>query len=176
MFNQLIYQINIVTLINWLLPTFLRKTIWIAWIQVFLNPIESLYSSKQLFRNSIRYKLRHSGHKIYLEKVLNEYYSIVGFDPTNHQATKQIYIGAGEDKSPMYLYQEIEQQPVHIYTQNEVDVDASKAQYLYTQQELDAVYADFIVWVPVSLSFIEAEVRAVIDYYLDIKIYKIKTY
>lgn len=176
MINQLIYQINIVTLINWLLPTFLRKSKMIAWILVYLTPVESLYASKQLFRDNIRYKLRHNGQKIYLEKVLNEYYSVVGFDPTDHQATKQIYIGPGEHLAPLYLYTEMEQQPIYLYTEAEVLANPTKAQYLYTQTEIDQEYADFTVMVPVALTFIEAEMRALIDYYLDINIYKIKTY
>ena len=148
----------------------------IAWIKVFVSPIELLYNSKQIFRNSIRYKLQHNGQVIYLEKVLNEYYGIAGYDHQDHQATKSIYIGVGENLFPTYLFKEIENNPVHIYTQAEIDADPSLATYLYTQSEIDFAHADFTVLVPVSLIYIEAELRAVIDYYINTKIYKIKTY
>lgn len=171
MINQSIYQIAFNKLTKWLLPTFLRKNKWSAWLMVLLTPIRSLYDKKQLWRSQIRYNMQHNGQVIYLEKVLNEYYLIAGYNHQDHQNTKLIYIGAGEQPNQLYIYTIPELQPVPIYTTAE-----NQPLFIYTESEMNAQYAEFIVWVPVSLLYIEAEMRALIDYYIDTKLYKIKTY
>lgn len=171
MINQIIYNINFANLRQWLIPSFLRKSKMLAWIAVFTSPFETLHISKQEFRASIRYKLQHNGKPIYLEKVLNEYYNIAGYDHQNHQATKQIYIGPGENLAPLYVYTEAEDEPLYLYTEAE-----DEPKHIYKQTEIDEAHADFTILVPTSLTFIEAELRALVDYYINTKIYKIITY
>lgn len=171
MMNLNIYNTNFSRLSKWLLPTFLRKTIFVAWISVFLTPIKTFAENKKKYRNNVRYKLAHNGQVIYLEKVLNEYYDIAGYSPYDHQNTKKIYIGKGERIFPLYIYTKQEQKKKYIYTKSE-----QKPTYIYSKAEIEQVYADFIVWVPATTSYIEAGIRALIDYYLDTRIYKIKTY
>ena len=171
MINKQIYLLDFPKLVALLLPHFLRKAKQLGWILAFLKPFKTFYTAKQLFRFSIRYKMQHNGNVIYLEKVLNEYFNIVGYDHQNHQASKQIYIGEGENLFPLYLYTEAEQLPKYIKTAAEND-----PLFIYNQMEIDANHADFIVYVPAALVFIEAEMIALINYYINTKTYKIKTY
>lgn len=171
MIKLIVYIINFTLLNQWQLPTFLRKNKQTAWVDVFTLPYKNYHEAKQAWRGEIRYKLHHNGQVIYLEKVLNEYYNINGYDHQDHQGTKQIYIGNGERVFPTYIYTTPEQQPVDLYTTAE-----NYPLHIYTDAEINDGYADFIVWVPVALTYIEAEMRALINYYIDTKIYKIKTY
>lgn len=169
--NLNIYNISFPNLRAFLTPVEHRTPIFMGFQRAFTSVFEVFHLDKQAFRASIRYKLSHSGQVIYLEKVLNEYYGISGYDPTNHETTKQILISNGDQLNPLYLYIEEEQNPEHIYQTAE-----SNPQFLYTQQEIDDAYTDFIIEVPVSLTYQEQELRALVDYYIDTRYYKIETY
>lgn len=171
MINKIIYIISFTIMNQWQLPSFLRKLKQMAWINAFTEPFRIFHEDKQLWRESIRYKLQHNGQVIYLEKMLNEYYNMAGYDHQDHVNNRPIYITNGGQLFPTYIFTEAEQKPVYVSTESE-----NEPVYIYSQAELEASYAAFIIKVPASLNFIEAEMRALVDYYLDTRIYKIETY
>lgn len=171
MINLQSYIINFGLLLWQKLPSVMRHSWHYVFGSVWGGPIVNLYASKQKWRAQTRYNLQHNGQVIYLEKVLNEYFEIAAYNHQDHQNTKEIYIGPGERLNPTYIYITPELQPVPLYTTAE-----TTPLYIYTQAEIEAFYADFIVWVPASLLFIEDEMRAKIDYFIDTRYYKIKTY
>jgi len=145
------------------------KTLFKTFLKVLLEPFKTGYTAKLLWMYDVRYKLSHTNQVIYLEKVLNEYYEVAGYDPTDHENTKGIYIDDG-DKIPInYMYQPEEDKPLY--------VEAPGLEYfMYTPQEISASFTHFTVMVPVALSYEEVEMRGVIDYYTNTKRYTIETY
>lgn len=172
MIDKNIYNIDWAKLRQFLLPSFLRKLVQLAWQKAVLKPLEWLHDKKQDWRESMRYKMNHNGQVIYLEKMLNEHFNIVGYDKDDHQATKQIFIGLGEQLPDNFIFTLPELQPVTIYTAAE----NQPPYYLYTFAEYAVFYADFVIWIPVALPYEEAEVKALVDYYINTRFYKIKTY
>jgi hypothetical protein len=118
------------------------------------------------FRLDQRYKAVHNSQIIYLEKMLNERFS-TGYDVTDHDGTKDITIAPGEQLDNTYIYQTAELKPLYID-------DGTTIEYVFTKAEIDAFYADFIVEVDSGVTYDEAEMRALIDYFVDTKFYKIK--
>jgi len=142
------------------LPTFLRSADVLAFMNSISNPLKELYAETL-------YKMQHTGQVIYLEKMLNEYYNIAGYDKNNHLATRQIYITDAPAVPRVYLYQPAENKPVYLYQPSE-----DNPVYL----NLPAVQYDFIINVPAALVFDEQIMRIKVDYYRNTKQYIIQTY
>jgi len=170
MIKKLFYIIDWGVLFLWNLPSFLRKPKQIAWIKAFTKPINDFYQSKQLWRESIRYRLAHSGEVIYLEKVLNEYFEIADYDPKDHNATKKIYIGEGDEIFPIWLAIQQEEELQWLA------LDSEEAPlYTPTTQEVSA-FASFTIFYPGNLTLSEIEMSALVKYYIDTKQFTIKKY
>lgn len=170
MISKQVYSINWASLIMMLLPPFLRRTKMVLWLEALSAPAISLHAKNQIFREQLRYKLQHNGQVIYLEKVLNEFLNVAGYDPTDHEATKIIYIGSGEQLIPNYIYINPEQQPIDLYTESE-----NEPLYLLTDIEYSE-YSSFTIMIPIAQPYNEAQIRALVDYYIDTRLYTIKTY
>lgn len=137
-------------------PTFFRGVNFEAFSKAFAKPLQSL-SEKTL------YQMQHDSRVIYLEKLLNEYFEISTYNPSSHLATRQIYIEDAPQVPKTYIYQPEELQPLYL---GQV--------YLDRENEISA---DFIVKIPLSISFDEPRLRALIDFYkLSGKKYIIQTY
>jgi len=152
-------EIKYRTLSTWFVITFLRQVKQIKWIYSLLAPLLSLY-------DDILYKMQHDGRVIYLEKVLNEKNNVVGYDPNNHENTKQIRITDNYVPKAQWLYLEIEErplfEPIVLYKQAELDV-------------VDEIYADFTVHVPTALTTDTGALERLLDYFrLAGKRFKIK--
>lgn len=150
------HSFDISRLIQLLLPVRLRGIAILHFLQALLVPL------KNLVKNTL-YTMQHDSRVIYLEKVLNEA-AIPGYDATNHEATKSIYIGPGEIPSEVYVFQEDEPDlPPYIgVLQYAPDGDAV---WLHTQTEQDAEYCDFTVVVPSALSVSRERLSYLVDFY-----------
>lgn len=138
-----------------LLPTFFRK----VRILSFLNAIAKAF---QALADKILYEMQHDSRVIYLEKMLNEYFEVSEYNPMSHIATRQIYIVDAPQLAKAYVYQPAENSPLYLGTA-----------YL----DRNTIGYQFIVKIPVAITFDELKVRAKIDFYkLAGKQYIIETY
>lgn len=144
------------TLIELLLPSFLRKSRIVAILQSVVKPVDSLYQDTL-------YKMQHNSQVIYLEKMLNEYFEVSGYSAGNHELSKTVFISDAPPVDRNYIFQPAEVQPVYL-----------DSIYL---NGTPAVNYKFIVNIPDTYVFVEAKLRAVIDFYkLAGKKYIIETY
>ncbi len=138
--------INFNRLIQLLLPTFLRKAKMIAFIEILVKPISILHIDTL-------YKMQHTCQVIYLEKMLNEHFNVSGYDANNHENTKVIYINDAPIPPIQYVY---------------LDQEIPPKGYLYLGTKyLTAAtnHSDFVVHIPARIVFVEAKLKALIDYY-----------
>lgn len=156
------YNAQTLSLLNGLLPSLIRGQEFTALNEVMAAPIQEL-------ADELLYKMQHDSTVISLEKVLNEFQQVVGYDPTNHTETRQIYIEDGPVIERDWLYQKVEDKPKFLYLKSENNpdfIDVFPAQYYH-----------FIVWIPATMVVEEKKFRAVIDYYkLAGKNYSIRKY
>lgn len=150
---------NINKLIQLLLPTFLRKNKLIAILESVATPIDILYADTL-------YKMQHDCRVIYLEKVLNQQFSISGYNPMFHSTTRKIYIEDGPVILRDYIFQKDENKPLWL----------KDGEPVYLNKTTEAFY-HFIINVPDTLVFDMAKFKQTVDYYrLAGKKYKIQTY
>ncbi len=134
------------------LPTFLRKAPLVAFVQVLLKPIDTLYNKWSDDRIENIYKVEHTGQVCSLRGTLND-----KFDPT----LRRIYIGNGLEHEPFYIFTEGEDQDVWLYTEAENDII-----WLYTDTETADSGFDFIVYVSKEIYDTAIfRLRAHIDFY-----------
>lgn len=156
-----IFEVDFIKLSRLLMPPRLRKINHVSWVQALINPVNSLYQQFRRNRDANLYRLKITPQVVYLEKLLNDRYDI---------AEKRIRLVDAINFEPVYIYQEAEDKNRALYLESE-----AKPVYLYTEEEIGQVSADFYVMVPASVSFDESEMIALIDTYkLAGKSYKIK--
>ena len=137
-------------------PTFFRGERFEAFLGAFAKPLQTL-ADKTL------YQMQHDSRVIYLEKVLNEYFEVPTYNASSHIATRQIYIEDAPQVPKTYIYQPEELQPIYL---GEIFLDKD-----------NEITADFIINIPVAISFDEPRLRALIDFYkLSGKKHIIQTY
>lgn len=156
------YNVQTLSLLNGLLPSLIRGQEFTALNEVMAAPIQEL-------ADELLYKMQHDSTVISLEKVLNEFQEVIGYDPSNHVATRQIYIEDGPVIERDWLFQENENQPKFWFLESENQPDFLDV--------FPAEYYHFIVWVPMGMVIQTEKFRAVLDYYkLAGKKYKIQKY
>lgn len=117
----------------------------------------------QTLADKILYQMQHDSRVIYLEKVLNEYFEIATYNPNSHEATRKIYIVDVAAVPETYIFQPEENKPVYLGS-------------VYLDRETASNF-QFIVKIPNEITYDEARLRALIDYYkLAGKRYIIETY
>lgn len=162
--NPNIYIIDWSRLVRWLLPVRLRQSRTVAWLMALIAPVQSLYAAFIAYRDECSYFLNHTSQVVYMEAAMNDV-----FDPVN----RGIYIVDGAVYDPLWLYQEAELKPLYVRMASE-----SSPQWLYTELETLVGQADFIVRVPVAVTFDMDRLKALIDKYrlAGKSYYKIETY
>lgn len=149
--------VNFRKLSIWLLPTFLRRSKQIAWLNALISPVIDLYEN-------ILYKMQHNGQVMYLEKVLNEKYKVAGYNPNLHRSTRKIIIVDAYYAKRNYLYQDYEQKPIYL-----------GSKFIHQNTEYTAEYFDFIIQIPATIIVNENELKSIMAYYkLAGKKYKIE--
>lgn len=146
------------------LPTFLRKRKTIAFLVALVAPMQKLH-------DDTLYTMQHDGRKIYLEKVLNDYFQVAGYDASDHENTKTVYIGNVDLPGDVFVFQPAEDEPVFLG-------DSTNSEEVFINQEDETLSEySFTVFIPDTYTFNEPTVRALIDKYRFIgKLYNIETY
>lgn len=147
---------NFIAIVDQLLPSFFRKTRVYILFDAMVKPLQTL-------ADRTLYQMQHDSRVIYLEKVLNEYFNVVTYNPNSHVATRQIYIIEAARPPKNYVYKNAENQPIYLGT-------------IYLGKKLSAA-GHFIIMIPLSIPFNEDRLRDEIDFYkLAGKKYTIQTY
>ena len=144
-----IYDIDFNLLGKWLIPKRMRKLRTLAWLRILISPFITVYMDLLRFRSSTLYYLMITPQVCYLEILLNDRYDFT---------QRRIYITDGLEAPAVYLYQDVELEAVDLYTDPE-----GQPLYLFTDAEVQGDFLDdFIVMVPASLVFNEAEMRSLV--------------
>ncbi|WP_264520399.1 hypothetical protein [Flavobacterium sp. N1994] len=157
-------KVDFSVLIRELLPTFKRKPKFLALFDTFISALIRIY-------NETFYTLQHDGRKIYLEKVLNDYYNIEGYNPSQHDETKKIYITNVAQIQEVFIYQPLENNPVFLG-------DSSNTIQVFINQEDETLNEySFTIFIPDTVVFDEQDLRAEFGKYEYIgRLYNIETY
>lgn len=130
------YSLDINVLINWLLPSAIRKTRMVNWLNALLVGVRKLNETFILYADKTRYDLRITGQVRSLEFHLNRV-----FDPIS----QQINITDSVAGAQLYIFLESENQP------------------LYLPAFVSGASSDFVVHLPNDLPPQEASIRAFIN-------------
>ncbi|WP_199118721.1 hypothetical protein [Pedobacter sp. ASV28] len=141
------YKLDLNKLVVLLVPTFLRRPLFISWLQSLVAPLVSVQQSWYVKRLDNLYKLDHNGQICYLRKALND-----AFDPS----LRRIYITDGNKYTRAYIYTNGEQQTKYLGKMHLRQVD----DYADTG-------VDFRVIMPSDFSLPSNiyQLRALIDFY-----------
>lgn len=160
------FNISIRETIKRLLPVDFKKTKRITFIyRLMLIPRQVKAAFLQL-QNKLDYDIKFSSQTLSLETRLNQHYNLV---------QGSIYIETVEKESSGHIFWlSEEQERDYQYWKSEQQTP----KYIYWQEEmLNSLAADFIVYVPSTLQFDSAELRAIINMYkLASKRYIIEAY
>lgn len=139
-----------------LLPVSLRRPVVAAILRSALSTMvdnhNTIYDYHYRDYYGTRYILAHGSQRIVLESLLND-----RFDPSH----RRIRIGDVGGNTALYIYtdNEITLQPWLSHYLNDV-------QYIYDTSEcIDQSDADFLVVCPSDLAYLEANIRASVDYF-----------
>lgn len=151
-----------------ILPAAMRGEKFVAWAKTLVKPLTTFHVTFKAYVDDTLFYVRHTGSKLSMEHALNTLYPLAGGD---------IYIKTlGANLAQPYIYKLSESTfPIYIYKLSESTFPA----YIYKLSELglNGNDYDFIVWVPVALTFDEDKMRAVVDRYKLAGIrYDIQTY
>jgi hypothetical protein len=95
------YSVNFEKLVDY---SFAKKTIFTE----MLSLMKCVFKAFDKVQQTALYRMQHNGETVYLEKVLNDYYNIPGYNPVDHDGTKQIYIEDAETSLKLYIFQDTE--------------------------------------------------------------------
>lgn len=148
------YNIDFIRLITDLLPSFMKKTVIVAWLKSLLKPVQILYSEFITFETEKMYEATYSGQVAELEFILNDYYY-------NDGTLRTIYIDDSIENEEIYIYQQSElQNETYIYNTAENEVDS----IIYNSDEAGVSF-NFIVYVPIGLIFDRDYLRSLVTKY-----------
>ena len=146
--NSKIYDIVYSKLRTWVVPDKLRKPRLLAMLQVLTYPVEQLYQSFNRYRAAKNYQLYITPQVCYLERLLNDRYD---------QVSRRIRIVDSIDKPPTYFYRRDESKPVYVQLRS-----TAQPKYLFTRPETGLIPNDFVITVPASISFEDAEMISLV--------------
>jgi hypothetical protein len=153
-------SLNFVMLVKQNLPIEERTAKTIGYLSSIVAPLQKI-------ADETLYTMQHDGRKIYLEKLLNDYFKVATYEANDHENTKTVYIENLAPPGEVFIYQPDEEKPVFLEP-TEV--------FISQENEMLSDYS-FTVFIPDTYTFNEPTVRALIDKYRYIgKLYKIETY
>lgn len=156
--------IDLAVLVVMCIPSRLIKASDVPMIQTWLVPLQMIFDDHL-------YKTQHDGRKIYLEKVLNDWFEVPTYDNQNHELSKTVYIENVPRLKKNFIYQPNEDKPVFL-----ADSEAENENFIYSEDETRLSYS-WTINIPDSYVYDEVKLRAVVDEYRFIgKLYTIKTY
>lgn len=145
------YDVNFYRLATWITPKVFRKPNLAILIKSMVFPLIFIHNAFLRYRKAKLYQLAITPQVCYLERMLNDKYDYT---------QRRIQIGDAEWHLPIFLFQEDELKPVDIFQESE-----AKPVFLYNDAESGDAKTDFIVFVPLDISFQEPEMRSTIDSY-----------
>lgn len=143
--SKKIYDIDFNKMVVWLTADHLKKDRRIAFFQALIKPIITTYLEFKRVRTAKIYQLTITPQVCYLQRLLNDRYDYV---------QRRIEIIDAADKPPLYTFTVAENKPVFL-----------GSKYIYTGGEAGAIKDDFIIKVPQSIVFEQAEMLALIKSY-----------
>lgn len=165
MINVKRYIINYTKFVVERIPEELRFDEVVAYVNKLTTPLVFVYNKLIAFRDSILYKLTITPQVCYLEKMLNDRYD---------NLLRRIYILDGNEYQALSLFVKAELKPLRLYRKSEV---AKPKNRLFLKGEVSQFTFDFVVFVPLDVSFDENEIKALVSYYkLASKFFKIQTF
>lgn len=133
------YRIDYTRLVDWLVPSMLRRNVLLSLAYALVNPVRKLYVAFMKYKTDSEYRLNHNSQVCYLEKVLND-----RFDPEQ----KRINIIDGWRFNQLYIYKETEgsHKAVNLGTM-----------FIRPSADFADTGVDFIVKLPSDLALKESE-------------------
>jgi hypothetical protein len=163
MINVKRYDIDYTKVVTERVPQELQVPEHVNWVYRLVSPIVYIYNQLNLFRASLLYKISITPQVCYLEKMLNDRYDSI---------LRRIRVIDGVQKELKYIYVRAELKPIYIYRKSE----GKPPKYFYLKGETSDESFDFLVTVPVAISFNLNEMRSLLNTYkLAGKYYSIQT-
>jgi hypothetical protein len=135
----MIFNVNYSNFAKKLIPYFLRKPKFLALIESFMAPLQSLNFRFIEFRKSIEFKLAFNAQIIYLEQYLNTVHPNPGVYPNN------IHVLDGANIEYFYVWNSVENQiPVYFYNHGET----SDPVYLEQYAEQSGSVFNYVINIP----------------------------
>ena len=150
------YSWNITNIVNWLLPTFLRKPKMIAWLKSLLFPLNEKHQEFLSYVDDKRYELDFTGQVISLERLLNDKYDNVD---------RRIFISQ-EKADEVFFFDDDDLNPaneIFLFDDNNVNVGSENAFFFFSDSS--GLLTDFIVNIPNTVVFSESELRVLVNKY-----------
>lgn len=145
----------------WLIPAPLRKPFQIAWLMALISPVIRLHNELVAFRRAVIYRLTITPQVVYLEKALNDRYDVT---------LRRIRIVDAEELEGIPVFLKSENKQVVFYRKSE-----DEARIYYTREESARYGVDFVVEIPVFVSFDLPELTAFLEgFKLASKKFKVK--
>ncbi len=147
--NSNIYQLNWDTLIQWLMPTFLRKLKHWEWLRANLFPLIWLNTKFEEFRAKTTYSMSLSPQVVQLERLLNDRYD---------EVQRRIFIRNGQFRDSDYLFKYLEQPK---YVESHPTTDYIQSYNLFNSP----ITVHFYIIIPIGLLYNEPLMRSLVNRY-----------
>jgi hypothetical protein len=129
-----------------------------------LKPLADLFTQ-------LTYKMQHDGTVLSIEKVMNDYFQVLGYNAQNHDATKTVYIENIVPSNRLYIFQDQENETSFLE-----DADSEDDIFIELDDENHFQHS-WILFIPASYTFDEKKIAKFLEDYVYIgNNYKIQTY
>lgn len=135
----------------WLVPKGLRKPLYLLLLKSIMWPLIVLHDVFMRYRSAKLYQVTITGQVCYLKRLLNDKYD---------SSARRIHIGDATWYLPWFLFQAAEAKPRYLKKAGEGAPD-----YLRRDGEAGGTKDDFVIMVPASIGFYDAEMISLIDSY-----------
>ncbi len=153
-----IFEINYNRLIVLLLPSFLQKQVWVAFLKALTAPVVTQYNNFLHQRTDNIYKVNITGQVCYLRKMLNDKFDAI---------ERRIYITEGQTNDWVFVYKK----ELFNSTDNKNPIWLKPASIgvtlLSKRDQLDVLGIDFKVMIPavIQSSIDENQMKSLLNYY-----------
>lgn len=142
-YNDSIFYANWRKIVDWLIPVPLRKNKFTAFINALISPVNDLHTRFIYYKKNVEYRLSINFQKCQLERALNDRFDIV---------QRRIRIINAVQKNAIPIFRKDENKPINLFHRT------GAAKTLYTKSETLQFTVDFIIVIPVFVTFDQNEV------------------
>lgn len=170
------------------IPVHLRKLYRLKWIDLLVSEVKKLHAKLLTYRTNTIYTVAHTNQKISIEKVLNDKFDAINkqiyialINPIdvlylrNKVESQTMYLYNKWDSSVAYSTDEYSSYGIYVWkataaSTNETPFDGSSyweihAPRLFLNNKAEYAGKGFIVFVPTTVTYDEAYMKSLIDYY-----------